>query len=244
MDEKIVKAALERSLVRMQESAIDLLQFHWWDYNDHRYIEALKHLTSFHRGGLLRNPPALTNFNTKILKRIVEEEGVSIVSNQVSFSILDRRPLSKGMVALCEKHDVKLLCYGTLLGGFFSEKWLQVPVLTQEHLTTTSLRKYSRFISQAGGWEVFLSLLKFLAGIATELRCSIPQLAMAYVLCQSQVSGVLIGQRLGVSSHHSDNKAVISDVLPRVSKEVIKRITTYCELKLVPLPGDCGDEYR
>lgn len=227
----------------MQTSSIDLLQFHWWDYSDDRYLTALDHLHSLHKEGILRNPPALTNFNTKVLARIVDH-GIPITSNQVSFSILDRRPLQKGMVEFCKKHDINLVCYGVLLGGFMSEKWLSVSLLTQEHLTTTSLRKYARFIMEAGGWAVFLGLLEFLKGVGDRIKATISQVAMAWVLAQPQVSGVLIGQRLGVSNHIAENQDVADRVVGLLTPALCKEIEDYCEKNLSPMNGDCGDEYR
>ena len=48
------------------------------------------------------------------------ENGFQIVSNQVQFSILDQRP-EKIMTPFFVKNGIKILAYGTLLGGFFSE---------------------------------------------------------------------------------------------------------------------------
>lgn len=53
----------------------------------------------------------------------VYDDGIKIVSNQVQYSILDQRPNTK-MAKAAEERGIKILAYGTLLGGFFSEKWL------------------------------------------------------------------------------------------------------------------------
>lgn len=45
---------------------------------------------------------------------------------QVQYSILDQRPGAK-MAAAAEQRGIKILAYGTLLGGFFSDKWLGQP---------------------------------------------------------------------------------------------------------------------
>jgi hypothetical protein len=42
---------------------------------------------------------------------------------------------------VCEKHNVKLLTYGTLLGGLMSEKWLGQAEPVAADLTTASLSK-------------------------------------------------------------------------------------------------------
>lgn len=42
---KIVEESIARSLRRMNVPTLDLLQFHWWDYADLNYLEALTHLS-------------------------------------------------------------------------------------------------------------------------------------------------------------------------------------------------------
>lgn len=43
---------------------------------------------------------------------------------QVQYSLLDRRPLHSGLVDVCEKHNVQILAYGVLAGGFLTDRWL------------------------------------------------------------------------------------------------------------------------
>ena len=54
------------------------------------------------------------------------DAGVPLVSMQVQYSLLDRRPPSTAGAAR-PTAGVQLLCYGTLAGGFFSERWLGAP---------------------------------------------------------------------------------------------------------------------
>ena len=46
---------------------------------------------------------------------------------QVQYSLLDRRP-EKYMIPYCKEQSIKLLPYGTVAGGFLSERYLGVPV--------------------------------------------------------------------------------------------------------------------
>ncbi len=55
------------------------------------------------------------NFDTAHLVDLLEENA-PLVTNQVSFSVLDTRPL-RHMTGECTKHNVQLLAYGTLLVG-------------------------------------------------------------------------------------------------------------------------------
>ena len=121
MSNSIVTHYIEQSLQKMDTDCIDLLQFHWWDYNNASYLDALSHLSKLQNEQKIRHI-GLTNFDTERV-RIIIEGGFEIVSNQVQYSILDQRP-EKLMVPFFAKHGIKILSYGTLLGGFFSEKYL------------------------------------------------------------------------------------------------------------------------
>jgi aryl-alcohol dehydrogenase-like predicted oxidoreductase len=39
-----VDAAIQRSLTRMNTDRLDLMQFHWWDYQSPYYMDALSHM--------------------------------------------------------------------------------------------------------------------------------------------------------------------------------------------------------
>ncbi|CAM9885003.1 unnamed protein product, partial [Discosporangium mesarthrocarpum] len=59
---------------------------------------------------------------------------------QVQYSILDKRP-GQLMAPLCEERGVKLLCYGTVLGGLLSEKWIGRPEPSRADFKTVSEMK-------------------------------------------------------------------------------------------------------
>ncbi len=71
MTRAIVEQAIDTSLRRMDTSALDLLQFHWWDYEDPRYLDALGHLADLRESGKIRHL-ALTNFDTEHLESILD----------------------------------------------------------------------------------------------------------------------------------------------------------------------------
>ncbi|MDR3781745.1 MAG: aldo/keto reductase, partial [Candidatus Nitrosotalea sp.] len=139
MTRSIVEHYIDKSIRKMNVKAIDLVQFHWWDYNDTSYLDALHHLFKLQDDGKIRHV-GLTNFDTERIE-IMVENGFKLVSNQVQYSIIDQRPKIK-MTPFCQKHDIKLLAYGTLLGGFLSEKYYEKPEPTRSELCTSSLQKY------------------------------------------------------------------------------------------------------
>jgi aryl-alcohol dehydrogenase-like predicted oxidoreductase len=136
----------------MGVESLDLLQFHWWEYGDARYLDALKHLADLQHEGKIKHL-ALTNFDTERL-RIITEQGTRIVSNQVQYSVVDRRPEVQ-MAAFCRDHGIALLAYETVLGELLSEKFLGRPEPRRGELDTASLQKYKNMIDAWGGWALF-----------------------------------------------------------------------------------------
>ena len=240
MSNSIVTHYIDESLKKMNTDCIDLLQFHWWDYQDSSYLDALKHLSKLQNEGKIKHL-GLTNFDTERIKIIIENN-FQIISNQVQYSILDQRP-EKIMVPFFIKYGIQILSYGTLLGGFFSEKYLNVDEPTRADLTTASLQKYKNMIDIWGGWELFQELLIILDSISKKHNCSIANIATRFILDKPQVAGVIIGARLGISDHREDNSKVFELKLDQDDISLISSVTSKSN-DLFDTIGDCGDEYR
>jgi len=240
MTRSIVEHHIKNSIHRMGVESIDLLQFHWWDYNDTRYLDALHHLSKLRDEGKIRHI-GLTNFDTDTIE-IMLEQGFKLVSNQVQYSILDQRPQVK-MAPFCKKHEMGILAYGTLCGGFLSKKYLGKPEPSRSDMDTYSLQKYKNMIDAWGGWKLFQELLHTLNEIATKHDSSIANVATRYILDKPAVAGVIIGARLGISDNKSDNLKVFSLQLDKEDDEKIKTVISKAN-DLFSVIGDCGDEYR
>jgi|SRR5271165_15123 len=240
MTRRIVEGAIGVSLSRMGVACLDLLQFHWWDYNDESYLDALKHLTDLQHEGKIRHL-ALTNFDTERLG-VIAGHGVRIVSNQVQYSLIDRRPEVR-MASFCRDQRVNLLAYGTLLGGLLSEKYLGRPEPQRSELNTASLQKYKNMIDAWGGWRLFQELLAVVKQIADKHRVSIANVGVRYILDCSAVAGVIVGARLGVAQHLAENTRVFGFALDPGDRTTIEAVLAKSR-DLMRLIGDCGGEYR
>ncbi|MBM3942820.1 MAG: aldo/keto reductase [SAR202 cluster bacterium] len=240
MSASLVEQAVARSLRRMDTPTLDLIQFHWWEYQDSRYLDALTHLAGLQAQGKIRHL-ALTNFDTQHLKRILEH-GIKIVSNQVQCSIIDRRPLVQ-MAPFCREHGVGLLAYGALAGGLLSNKYLGQPEPARRTLTTASLQKYKQMVDAWGGWPLFQELLQALKGVADKHGVSIANVAVRYALDMPAVAGAIIGVRLGIAEHRQDNARVFGFNLDADDLDKIEAVQRKSR-DLYRLIGDCGDEYR
>jgi aryl-alcohol dehydrogenase-like predicted oxidoreductase/enamine deaminase RidA (YjgF/YER057c/UK114 family) len=235
MTRDVVRAAVDRARERLRVEKIDLLQFHWWMFQHPAYIDALKELTLLKQEGLIGHL-GLTNFDTGHA-RLLYEHGVPLLTNQVCFSLLDRRAQGE-MSAFCAESGVRLLAYGTLAGGLLTEKWLgKAP---PRDVADWSTMKYLRFVEAIGGWDVLQAILAAAAKVARKHGVSIGNVATRWVLEQKAVAGVIIGARLGQREHRADNLKIFDFALDTQDHNILDAALAQTK----PLAGDCGDEYR
>ena len=182
---------IDRSLTRLGVERLDLVQFAWWDYNIPGYVEAIHYLADLQREGKIRFI-GITNFDAKHALELFHL-GVAIVAQQVQYSLLDHRPENK-LINLASEHHIPLLCYGTVAGGFLSDKFLHQsePALPYEN---RSLTKYRLIIDEFGGYDLFQRLLLALKIIAEKYQTGIAEIAMQYILQKEQVAAIIVGAR-------------------------------------------------
>ncbi|CAD7922778.1 unnamed protein product [Amoebophrya sp. A25] len=110
--------------------------------------------------------------------------GCPVRTNQIQFSLLDRRAETSGMLDLAKRFRIKLLCFGCVAGGWLSERFLgmekdpmprwdrkTLSKKMSERRCTVSLRKYRQGLdlwtnSDKENWKFFQELLRVLDGIA------------------------------------------------------------------------------
>jgi aryl-alcohol dehydrogenase-like predicted oxidoreductase len=223
-----VEGVIDQSLRRLNLECLDLVQFHWWEYDAPRWLEAAQWLGELRREGKIRQIGG-TNFDTDHMLAIIED-GVPLVSMQVQYSLLDARP-AKRMATEAARHGVSLLCYGTVAGGFLGDKWLGAAEPT-EPLENRSLVKYKLIIDDFGGWGLFQTLLKTLRGIADRHGVDIATVASAAMLSRPGVAGVIVGARN--RSHLASNLAISSLALTEDDHSRIEAVLAMAN----PLSGD------
>lgn len=231
------RAAVERALSRLRTETLDLLQYHAWNYADPSWLETLFHLQALKAEGLIRHI-GLTNVDTAHLQ-VVLATGIEVVSNQVSFSLIDQRA-ARALAPFCAEHGVQLLAYGTVGGGWLTERWVGQPEPDWEQTGTWSQMKYARFIRTAGGWDRLQRVLAVAQRVASRHGVSIANVASRFILEQPGVAGVIIGARLGEREHIADTRRLFSYTLTSEDHAELRAVLD----TLRPIPGDCGDEYR
>jgi aryl-alcohol dehydrogenase-like predicted oxidoreductase len=193
LDSEYVERIIDRSLQRLGMECLDLVQFHWWDYGVRRYVEVALELERLRRAGKIGHI-GVTNFDTPRLREIVAA-GVPVSFHQLQYSLLDNRPESS-MLEYCRRNQIALLCYGTVAGGFLSERWLQQMEPGSgdaRSLTNRSLIKYKLIIDDFGGWELFQQLLAILAQIAAKHGTDVASVASRVMLERPEVAAVIVG---------------------------------------------------
>ncbi len=181
---------IDRSLTRLGVERLDLVQFAWWDYSVPRYVDVCLHLVDLQKAGKIRYIGA-TNFNLAGLREMLDA-GCPLITNQVQYSVLDDRPAGR-MQEFIQQHDMSYLCYGTVAGGFLTEKYLGAAA--GQYSENRSLVKYQLIMEEIGGFDIFQQLLRVLQNIAEAHAVNIAEVAARYVLQQKSVAAVIIGAR-------------------------------------------------
>jgi aryl-alcohol dehydrogenase-like predicted oxidoreductase len=223
VDRRYVEAVIDRSLARLGVERLDAVQFHWWDYGVPRYVEVALELQRLQQAGKIARVSA-TNFDVAHLAELVDA-GVRIATHQVQYSLLDARP-EPHMVDYCRSHGIALMCYGTVAGGWFSERWLGAPE-PLEPFANRSLVKYKLMIDECGGWERFQALLGALSRIGGKHATDIATVATRAILDRPGVAAAIVGAtntahlashlQIGALRLDGDDLALLGGVLePRI----------------------------
>lgn len=213
-----VEKSIDRSLCRLGVERLDLVQLHWWDYGIPGYLEAASWLVEQQSAGKVRLL-GTTNFDTAHLREIVDA-GIPVISNQLQYSLLDRRP-EQEMADFCREREIGLLCYGSVAGGFLSSRWVGMPD-PGNTLSNRSLTKYRLIIEEFGGWSLFQELLAALSQIARRHSVSLTNVATRWVLDRPGVAAIMIGAK--TATYVADNYRVFGLRLDEEDLAVINAV--------------------
>ena len=119
-----VPAALRASLGRLQLEIVDLYQIHW--PTPLLSVETLMEgmVECINRGWA--RTVGVSNFNQAQMIRAystLERNGISLASNQVHYSLLNRGVEKNGLLARCQELGVRLIAYSPLEMGLLTGKY-------------------------------------------------------------------------------------------------------------------------
>merc|ERR1719163_142159 len=215
-----VTQKLDLPMRRLGVKSLDLVQMYWNDYGQKGYVDAALFLTDAKAAGKI-GAVGLTNFDTKRMAEMVDA-GAEISSNQIQFSLLDRRP-RRAMIEYCEKNGISLLPYGVVAGGFLSDAFLGVDG-SDVALDTSSKRKYASVIGYAGGYKWFQTLLETLRSVGDKHGgASVANVAARWVLDSNNVTpAIILGARN--AAHVDDHRRMFTFELDAEDKAAIEAV--------------------
>lgn len=218
-DPRDVSAIVNRSLGRLGVDQVDLVQFHWWNYEANHYLDAMRELFALKDEGKIRHI-GITNFDTAKTKEFTDA-GFKPASTQVQYSLLDRRvELSLG--EYCIDNGIGIIAFGTVAGGFISERFLGTS--EPNEFATRSNVKYKLIIEDFGGWELFQELLRVLNQIAKNHQSDIASISSAWTLQQPGVKAVIVGARN--QDHLNRNLAIPNIVFTESELSAVNNVLT------------------
>jgi aryl-alcohol dehydrogenase-like predicted oxidoreductase len=188
VDRAYVERIVDRSLRRLGVERLDLVQFYWWDEEVSGCVDAVGWLDELRRAGKVRLL-GVTNLCARRLQPLLDA-GLPIRTAQVQYSLLDRRPRRR-LEALAGEHGIALLGYGSLAGGFLTERFVGAPPPPDDE--NRSQTKYRLVIEEAGGWDVYQELLRRLAAVAARHGVGMASVAVRWLLDQPQVAAAIVG---------------------------------------------------
>ncbi|MEQ9399486.1 MAG: aldo/keto reductase [Longimicrobiales bacterium] len=188
VDRAYVRAIVDRSRARLGVDALDLVQFYWWDTEVGDWLGAARALAELQREGRIVQI-GVTNLTGAEVRTLQDETGLHVVSNQVQYSVLDRRPAGDP-----PPDGTAILAFGALAGGFLTPAWVgKAAPKSPEALPNRSLVKYRLIIDEFGGWEAYQRLVGELAAIGAGHGVDAAAVALRWVLDQPGVACALVG---------------------------------------------------
>ncbi len=116
--------ALESSLTRLQLEQVALYQIHWslGPISDTAWLRDLADAVD--RG--LVGAVGVSNYGPSKLQaahRLLADRGVPLATNQIEYSLVQRKPERTGVIELCRKLDVTVIAYSPLAQGLLTGKY-------------------------------------------------------------------------------------------------------------------------
>ncbi|MCA1954241.1 MAG: aldo/keto reductase [Anaerolinea sp.] len=119
-----LKRALRNSLKRLGRASVDLYQIHW-PFPPVQIEVWMDAMSEAVQAGLI-TAVGVSNYDRKQMQRAYDaliRQGVPLASNQVEYSLLDRRVEKNGLLKQCQEMGVTLIAYSPLAMGMLTGKY-------------------------------------------------------------------------------------------------------------------------
>lgn len=183
-----IEGTIDQSLARLGVEALDMVLLHWPDQDMSGCLDGLGYLTMMQAKGKVQLI-GVANFDTVNLRMLLQS-GIDLAAAKVPFSLIDQRP--RGAFAnLCREYDIALLAYGTLAGGFISQRWLGAPD-PGYYFDNPGLTRNRLVIEAFGGWRLFQEFLLILSAIADRHGMTLGSVALRAIHDYADVTAVVL----------------------------------------------------
>lgn len=185
-----ILSACENSLRRLRTDYIDLYFLHRTDWNVPQE-ETLAALDLLVRQGKVRHIGCSTHPPWRVVEAswIAEKHHYpKFVCEQPPYNMLDRRAETE-IIPMCLAYDLGILCWSPLAQGVLAGRYRDAGDIPPG--TRGAFKKVYRDRITPQGIDV----ARKLAERAAAKRCSLPQIAVAWVLHQPGITGAIIGPR-------------------------------------------------
>jgi aryl-alcohol dehydrogenase-like predicted oxidoreductase len=187
---------------------IDLYQLHWVPSIYTSLKKTMRSLENSVKTGYTRYI-GLSNFPTQILKEALEMlSREEIVSNQVQYSILDRR-IENSMVEFCRKSGIEIIAYSPMARGR----------LTGKYFDSKGPGDFARMFDSRKRKNLPDDLKSLLLKLSESHKCTISQISLAWVIAKGAFP--IPGAK---NRKQAEQNSASADVL--LTKEELSRIDT------------------
>ena len=218
---KYLIASLDESLKRMQLDYVDIFYHHRMD-PETPLEETILALDQIVRSGkaLYAGISNYDGVHAKKALEIAKEIHLPLIINQNRYNIFDRTVENNDLKAYARESGMGLICFSSLAQGMLSEKYINgIPA-------DSRVARDGRFLHAEDITPEKIEKIKKLDALAKERGQSLPQMALSWLLKDSDVTSVLIGaskpeqilSNIGIIGHTTFTKEEL-DLIDQISKE-------------------------
>ena len=218
---KYLLASLDQSLKRMGLDYVDIFYHHRMD-PETPLEETILALDQIVRSGKALYA-GISNYDGEHAKKALEiakEIHLPLIINQNRYNIFDRTVEKNGLKDYARESGMGLICFSPLAQGMLSEKYINgIPA-------DSRVARDGRFLHASDITPEKIEKIKKLDALAKERGQSLPQMALSWLLKDSDVTSVLIGaskpeqilSNIGIVGHTTFTKEEL-DLIDQISKE-------------------------
>lgn len=218
---KYLIASLDQSLKRLGLDYVDIFYHHRMD-PETPLEETILALDQIVRSGkaLYAGISNYDGVHAKKALEIAKEIHLPLIINQNRYNIFDRTVENNGLKAYARESGMGLICFSPLAQGMLSEKYINgIPA-------DSRVARDGRFLHAEDITPEKIEKIKKLDALAKERGQSLPQMALSWLLKDSDVTSVLIGaskpeqilSNIGIIGHTTFTKEEL-DLIDQISKE-------------------------